>query len=344
MKTKPAFPHREYAKLLMLAGVPIDTKDDTIMSVIDQLYDYEFNIHPKQYYQEVKDEIISDRNQAKMMKANIPIYEHNIHVRLQKDKQPIYIDPKVKEEIYSAKVAVDLMHIVHGISHKANKVTHGIMMIMNNQTYRQSLDVMLTKGIPIYLIPGYINNRQTPIFKVTEEQVRVYRHYIWNWTPQKTYEGIPLKELYAYINMNHNSRFYRIHRALLVLEDFDEILLFINSYNEEERKNINKKIYGLSSTKILKGLREDKNIKDYYIKAYMHADASIAEERRADGIEALREKMDNLFESVDVIAKKRKSIDNLIEEEEAYIDQGPMEPANIKRKMIQGNAERDKKN
>lgn len=344
MKTRPAIPHREYIKLLMLAGVPINGTNDDMMGVIDILYNYEFNIHPIEYYEEIEDEIQNNRYESKMMNDNRPIYENNSIMHSQKNKKHIIVDSNVVPTLYMSDTAIDLMHVAHGISRKVNKVTRGITMIMNNQTYRQHMEIMLTKGIPLYSIAGYLNNKQAPVFKVTEEQVRFYKRYIWSWTPMSEFEGTPLRALYSYIHLNQSSRYYRTHRALLAIEDFDEVLMFMNAYDEDERKNINKKLFGLSATRILKGLRDGTNVRDYYIKTYSHADSSIAEEKRAEGAEALREKIDNLFASVTDVAKKRKTLDDVIEEETAYIDKGPMEPANIKRLQAQRNVERNKKN
>lgn len=344
MKTRPAIPHREYIRLLMLAGVPINGTIDDMMGVIDILYNYEFNIHPIEYYEEIEDEIKNNRSESKMMNDNRPIYEHNCIMRAQKSKKPIFVNPNVTPTLYMAETAIDLMHVAHGISRRVNKVTRGILMIMNNQTYRQYMEIMLTKGVPLYSISGYLNNKQAPVFKVTEEQVRFYKRYIWSWTPMSEFEGTPLRNLYSYIHLNQNSHYYRTHRALLAIEDFDEVLIFMNAYDEDERKNINKKLFGLSATRILKGLRDGTSVRDYYVKTYSHADSSIAEEKRAEGAEALREKIDNLFASVTDVAKKRKTLDDVIAEETAYVDKGPMDPANIKRIQAQRNVERNKKN
>jgi hypothetical protein len=343
MKIMPAIPHRNYVKLMLLAGVPIVATNDQMMCVTDILYQYEFNIHPVEYYEDIENEIKGNRSEFNMMNTNLPIYEHNSVHRKQCDKKPVYINPIVKGTLFMADVAIVMIHVFHGLSCKPGKIAHNLSMIMNNDNYRQYIEVMLTKGVPLYAIAKYLNAKETPTFKVSDQEVRFYRRYIWDWTPGSEFNGTPLREVYAYINLNRDSRYYRMHRALMAIQDFDEVLVVVGAYGDNEHKVINKKMFGLSSARMLKGLREGTKVRDYYVKAYMHADAAIAEERRSEETNDLRTKMDTLFASVTTVSEKRKTLDEVIEEE-ANAKMEPMEPADIKGKKAQTNAKRNKKN
>ncbi len=331
-KTAPAMPHRNYVKLMLLAGVPLTSKADEMLCITDILASYEFNIHPMPAYVDIEAEIEGDTRQKRMMEKNRPIYEHNSkrENRIQRLKKPLYIDNKVVEDMYMPASVRDLLHMFHGISRRARKMTRTLIMLLNNQTHRQFIEVMLTRGIPFHKMRDYVNDRDKLSFRVTDQDMRMYYEYIWNWRPESEFEGVSLRSLYVYLNMNVHSAFYREHRGMLAVNDFEEVLIRMGSFSEENRKSMNKKLYGVSSVNVMNAMRDGKPLRGYFAQIYMHTDASIAEDQRAADVDDLRKRIDSLFESVDTVAVKRRTLDDIAEEEAAAARKlEPMEPAEI---------------
>ena len=332
MRTKTSsIPHRNLIKILILAGIPIVSDKTGITCVTDILYDYEFNIHPSEDYKEIEDELKSEPAESVMIDKNSSLYRSNYAIKNKSKRKDIYIDKAAMDTYYMPHVAIDLMHKFHGISHKHSKQSIGIIQIMAQPGYRQIIEVMLTRGVPFGKIASALNDKPNPMFKLTHQDIALYHYYIWKWSPLEESMGEPLAELYNYIFINNNSSYYKVHRTLLHDMDLDEILVHMGSYGEDERNYINKKLFGLSSTSILRKLRANERVPSSTLQIYAHADSSISADKQKEDMDSLSKRIDDLFSSVSFVGEKRRTMSEIMSGYKPGEDSEQDEPAEISR-------------
>lgn len=309
--TTPAIPHRNLIKLLLLAGIPILSDKTGITCITDILYEYEFNLHGYEYYKEIEDSLKANPAEALMIDKNESIYRANVLIKDYPQRKDLYIDDNAMAKYYMPPSAVDLMYKFHGSPRRQRKQTNGITRIMHTPNYRRMIEVMLTRGVPFAKIASYLNDKPNPEFRLNQQDISLYHYYIWKWCPLEESMGQPLSELYNYLFLNPDSEFYRVHRTLLNDMDLDEILVHMTAYGENERNHINKKMFGLSSTEILRNMRAGKRISMISFQVYAHSDTSIATDKQNKDIKDITERIDEMFASVSFVGQKRLTMSEI---------------------------------
>lgn len=325
MYYNPTAPHKNLIILLHMAGLAIN-KGDGILSIEEVLREYEYNPLPNGMYEEIIGG--ADKNPGVMVMHNT---NYEILNGIKKERhmtRKLYFDNDVMEAMPWPKVCKDL--ILYFASNELSKestpgvITNGIIRILNDLTIRQSIEIMLMRDIPINDIVTIYNDSSHYGSKITREQVSAYREYFWNVGGRRSIRSEDQIGLTLYLSICGKSKLYEPHR-LYSNRPVNEVLAALGYVPDNTRSTVNRIIYGLASTEVVDSLRTKGRVKESVMKLYMHADGSIADEKKSADVNDLRKEVSALFRNVEVVAEKRMSISQMVggtkDEEEPEQDQ-----------------------
>ncbi|MDP3013041.1 MAG: hypothetical protein Q8M92_02280 [Candidatus Subteraquimicrobiales bacterium] len=311
---------------LLLAGIPLRATGKEQKTIVKICRELEYNIHESYVYDNIMDDLIRIPGAERMMEINSKSYKlitEGIY-----DKKPkLYVDEEVVKRMFKPSFCIDIMNKFGEYTNNYSGTGKRILPILNSYVERQNIEILISKKIPFRIIAESMNSIPGIGKKFCIEDVVVYYEYFFRWG--RDGDDDTFGNLVNYINIDNKNEYYRRHRRMLRMT-VDEILASIGYFSDDARMYINKKMFGVTSTEILDSLRNGKHISEIKVKLYMHADASIAEEKRSTGNEDVRERMLAVFSNMEVVANKRMVAGELIHDEVSANDE-PDEPAVLKR-------------
>ena len=318
MKSKAVYiPHQNIIKVMILAGIPIYSEEDGQMGVVDYLYDYEFNLNNKLLYDNIRDGLMSQPSLNVMIKENYSAYKENYSKPLE-DRVDIYAEASVLSKyIKYPALATELMRKYHGIPvSNPSKAFTTLLAIMNRRSVRQYIEVMLTMGSPFGHIASYINGSPRKIITLSGSDISAYSYFIWKWTPIEESLGHPLSSLINYVSANRSSNYYKVYR---MMSDFDieDLLSYMGNFGEEEMEYVNKKLFGMSSAAIMRKLKEGSRVDIGTVQICAAARAALDDNKKSMEMDEMRSKIDGVFQGIQKIAEKRKTMSEILEENES---------------------------
>lgn len=310
----PAVPHRNFIKALMLAGVPITDPDGKCTCICNIMIEYGYNQLTTDKYNEIKDELLEIPGANKMLTVNTSIYDANGKAANKARPQSMYIDDSVTGQFMFPEIVTDIIGYWTGTKYQLSRNGNRVIHILNNKIVRQNIEVLLLQGQTPWTVCEIMGADKKNSPYMTIDAIRAYKEFFWAVSITGYNHG-GMTEIVNYLSINHANKMYDPHRRYMYLP-MEEVLAGIGYMSDDGRNVINRRIYGKAAIDVLTALRDGVRAKDQTVKIYMHADASISEDKKNTSMDDVRKRMADIFENMDTVAEKRRTMAEVINRDE----------------------------